>query len=53
MKKVALSLVMGVMLLASTITVQAKTVDTSKSSTIAPTTNSTIYHLQSENPTGW
>lgn len=53
MKKVALSLIMGVMILASTITVQAKTVDTTHSSTKAPITDSTIYHLQSEDPTGW
>lgn len=53
MKKTLLSLVMGVMLIASTVTVQAKPVDTTKGSTIAPVTDSTIYHLQSENPTGW
>jgi hypothetical protein len=53
MKKVASSLIVAVMLLASTVTVQAKTVDTTKNSTIDTTTNPSIYHLQSENPTGW
>jgi len=44
---------MGVMLVASTITVQAKTVDTTKSTTTAPATSAAVYHLQSEDPTGW